>query len=103
MKLMTDTVWHQSPAEEVIESLGVNLKTGLSAEEVARRLVIFPCPHVEQTQIRVLFAQCAEFLRREENLRVLLVARLDVLDHPRHIGGGVAAAAEKDGHPGRAA
>ena len=37
MKPMTDTVWHQLPAEEVIESLGVNLKTGLSAEEVRNR------------------------------------------------------------------
>ena len=37
MKTMTDTVWHQLPAEEVVQFLGVNLSTGLSAEEVARR------------------------------------------------------------------
>ncbi len=37
MEIKTDQPWHQLPAEEVIESLGVNLKTGLSLEEVARR------------------------------------------------------------------
>ena len=37
METKTDKPWHQFPAEEMIESLGVNLKTGLSLEEVRRR------------------------------------------------------------------
>src|SRR5687768_1482897 len=37
MKIQTDKPWHQLPAEAVIESLGVNLNTGLSSDEVRRR------------------------------------------------------------------
>jgi len=37
MKKLIDKVWHQLPAEEVVGFLEVNLSTGLSATEVARR------------------------------------------------------------------
>ena len=37
MKTMTDTMWHQLPVKEVVQFLGANLSTGLSAEEVRRR------------------------------------------------------------------
>ena len=34
---MTDKVWHQLPAEEVVQALGVNLPTGPSTKEVRHR------------------------------------------------------------------
>ena len=37
MKTLTDKVWHHMPAEAVVQFLGVNLATGLSADEVGRR------------------------------------------------------------------
>jgi len=37
MKKLIDKAWHQLPSEEVVGLLNVNLSTGLSAEEVARR------------------------------------------------------------------
>src|SRR5687768_5765556 len=37
MANLKDKPWHQLASEEVIELLGVNLKTGLSLEEVSRR------------------------------------------------------------------
>jgi Ca2+-transporting ATPase len=35
--VLTDKAWHQLPVEEVLESLGVNSSTGLSAAEVRHR------------------------------------------------------------------
>ncbi len=37
MEKLKDNPWHKLPAEEVVEILGVNLSTGLSADEVRRR------------------------------------------------------------------
>jgi cation-transporting ATPase F len=37
MKVPKDKPWHQLPAKEVVQFLGVDLSTGLSAAEVARR------------------------------------------------------------------
>ena len=37
MENKTDTMWHQLPVEEVVQFLGANLSTGLSAEEVRKR------------------------------------------------------------------
>ena len=37
METKTDKPWHQLPADEVVRTLGVNLSTGLSADEVGKR------------------------------------------------------------------
>ena len=37
MEKLKDKLWHKLPAEEVVGFLGVNLATGLSADEVRRR------------------------------------------------------------------
>ena len=49
METKTDKPWHQLPAEEVIESLGVNLSTGLSADEVEALAETF-IPLVKQAE-----------------------------------------------------
>jgi magnesium-transporting ATPase (P-type) len=37
MENLKDKPWHQLPAEEVVQFLGVNSSTGLSADEVRHR------------------------------------------------------------------
>lgn len=37
MENKTEQPWHQLPVEEVVQFLGANLSTGLSAEEVRKR------------------------------------------------------------------